>query len=202
MLYVWPPDAIPKLVKICGRNEESLKESARRYGYADYSTDWRDVINDDRIQIVENLTPNYMHPEPCIEAAKAGKHVICEKPLAVNAQEAKRMLDAVNQYKVENICCYNYRMVPAILLAKKLIEDGKLGKIYHFRAKYLQEWIADTEFPMVWRLSKDVCGSGALGDLGSHIIDLGRFLCGEFASVMASSKTFISEKRKMRLPAG
>lgn len=196
MPYIfWPPDAIPKLVKICGRNEESLKESARRYGYADYSTDWRDVINDDRIQIVENLTPNYMHPEPCIEAAKAGKHIICEKPLAVNAQEAKRMLDAVNQYKVENICCYNYRMVPAILLAKKLIEDGKLGKIYHFRAKYLQEWIADTEFPMVWRLSKDVCGSGALGDLGSHIIDLGRFLCGEFASVMASSKTFISERK-------
>jgi len=196
MPYIfWPPDAIPKLIKICGRNEESLKESAKRYGYAEYTTDWKDVVNDDRIQIVENLTPNSMHPEPCIEAAKAGKHVMCEKPLAVDASQAKKMLDAVNKYKVKNICCFNYRMVPAIILAKKLIEEGKLGKIFHFRAKYLQEWIADPEFPMVWRLRKDVSGSGALGDLGSHIIDLGRFLCGEFSSVMATARTFIKERK-------
>lgn len=196
MPYIfWPPDAIPKLVTICGRDQESLKESARRYGYAGYTTDWQDIISDDRIQIVENLTPNFMHPEPSIAAARAGKHIICEKPLAVNAAEAKKMLDAVNENKVKNICCFNYRMVPAIMLAKNLIKDGKLGRIYHFRANYLQEWIADANFPMVWRLKKDVSGSGALGDLGSHIIDLGRFLCGEFSSVMATARTFIKERK-------
>ncbi len=195
MPYIfWPPAAIPKLVKICGLHENSLKESAKRYGYQDYTTDWKDLINDERVQIVDNLTPNYMHAEPSIEAAKAGKHIICEKPLARNAKEAKRMLDAVKKYNVKNLCCFNYRMVPALVLAKNLIADGKLGKIFHFRARYLQEWIVDPDFPMIWRLKKDLCGSGALGDLGSHIIDLARFLCGEVNSVVAMSKTFIKER--------
>jgi predicted dehydrogenase len=195
MPYIfWPPAAIPKFIKICGIPESEVAEAARRFGYMEYTTNWKDIINDNRIKIVDNVTPNNLHAEPCIEAAKAGKHVICEKPLGRNAAEAKEMRDAVKKYKVKNICDFNYRTVPAIVLAKNLIKDGKLGKIYHFRARYLQEWIMDPGFPMVWRLKKAVAGSGALGDLGAHIIDLGRFLCGEFKSVMAVNRTFINER--------
>jgi predicted dehydrogenase len=195
MPYIfWPPAAIPKLVKICGIPESEVAEAARRFGYLEYTTDWKEIINDDRIQIVDSGTPNSLHAQPSIEAAKAGKNVICEKPLARNAAEAKEMRDAVKKYNVKNICNYNYRMVPAIVLAKNLIKDGKLGKIFHFRARYLQEWIMDPDFPMVWRLKKAQCGSGAVGDLGAHIIDLGRFLCGEFKSVMAVTQTFIKER--------
>lgn len=195
MPYIfWPPAAIPKLVKICGIPESEVAEAARRYGYKEYTTDWKEIINDDRIRIVDNGTPNNLHAEPSIAAAKAGKHIICEKPLGRNAAEAKEMRDAVKKYKVKNICDFNYRMVPAVVLAKNLIMDGKLGKIYHFRARYLQEWIMDPGFPMVWRLKKALAGSGALGDLGAHIIDLGRFLCGEFKSVMAVTRTFINER--------
>jgi len=195
MPYIfWPPAAIPKLVKICGIPESEVAEAARRFGYMEYTTNWKDVIDDDRIKIVDNGTPNNLHAEISIEAAKAGKHIFCEKPLARNSAEAKEMRDAVKKYKVKNVCDFNYRMVPAIVLAKNLIMDGKLGRIYHFRAKYLQEWIMDPGFPMVWRLKKSVSGSGALGDLGAHIIDLGRFLCGEFKSVMSVTRTFINER--------
>lgn len=195
MPYIfWPPAAIPKLVKICARHEEQLKESARRYGYMEYTTNWRDLINDERILIVDNGGPNNLHAEPSIEAAKAGKHIICEKPLARNAIEAKEMRDEIRKAGVKNICCYNYRVVPAIVLAKNLIMEGKLGRIFHYRARYLQEWIADPDFPMIWKLRKAECGSGALGDIGSHVIDLGRFLCGEISSVMAVATTFIEER--------
>jgi len=195
MPYIfWPPAAIPKLVKICGIPESEVAEAARRFGYMEHTTNWKDIINDDRIKIVSIGTPNSLHAEPSIEAAKAGKHIICEKPLARNAAEAKEMRDAVRKYKVKNVCDFNYRMVPAIVLAKNLIENGKLGKIFHFRAKYLQEWIMDPDFPMVWRLKKAQSGSGAIGDLGAHAIDLGRFLCGEFKSVMTLVRTFIDER--------
>ncbi len=195
MPYIfWPPAAIPRLVKICGIPESEVAEAARRYGYEDYTVNWKEIIKDDRIQIVDNGTPNNMHAEPSIAAAQAGKHIICEKPLGRNAAEAKEMRDAVKKSGVKNICDFNYRMAPAIALAKNLIMDGKLGKIYHFRARYLQEWIMDPAFPMVWRLKKSLAGSGALGDLGAHIIDLGRFLCGEVKSVMAVTRTFIDER--------
>ncbi|MCL4385461.1 MAG: Gfo/Idh/MocA family oxidoreductase [Actinobacteria bacterium] len=195
MPYIfWPPAAIPKLVTICGVHEEALKESAKRYGYEKYTTNWKDVINDEKIQIVDIGTPNYLHAEISIEAAKAGKNIICEKPLARNSKEAKEMRDFIKKAGVKNICCFNYRTVPAIVLIKNLIMDGKLGRIYHFRARYLQEWIMDPNFPMIWKLKKSESGSGALGDLGSHIIDLGRFLCGEIKAVMATSVTFIKER--------
>lgn len=195
MPYIfWPPAAIPKLVSVCGRSKESVAEAARRYGYEKYTTNWKDIVNDEKITIVDNGTPNYLHAEPCIEAAKAGKHVICEKPMARNAKEAKEMRDAVQKHGVKNICAYGYRVAPAIVLAKNLIMDGKLGKLFHFRARYLQEWIVDPDFPMIWRLRKAECGSGALGDLGSHIVDLGRFLCAEIDSVMAVTTTFIKER--------
>ena len=195
MPYIfWPPAAVPKLISICGIPEESVAEAAKRYGFLEYTTKWKKIINDERIKIVDNVTPNFLHAELSIEAAKAGKNIICEKPMALNAKEAKEMWDAVKKYGVKNICDYNYRMVPAIVLAKNLIMDGKLGKLFHFRARYLQEWVVDPDFPMIWKFRKADSGSGALGDLGSHIIDLGRFLCGEVKSVMAVTTTFIKER--------
>jgi predicted dehydrogenase len=195
MPYIfWPPAAIPKLVIICGIRESGVAESARRYEFETHTTNWKEVIEDDGVSIVDNCTPNNMHAEISIAAAKAGKNIVCEKPLARNAAEAKTMRDAVKKYGVKNICNYNYRMVPAIVLAKNLIAEGKLGRIFHFRARYLGEWIIDPAFPITWRLKKAECGSGALGDIGSHIIDLGRFLCGEFKAVSAVSRTFIKER--------
>ena len=195
MPYIfWPPPAKPKLIKICGRTKDKVSEEAKRYGYIDYCTDWHDLVGDERIDIFVNVGPNNIHAEPCIEAAKAGKNVVCEKPLARNADEAKAMLDAVSKAGVKHLCNFNYRMMPALILAKKLIMDGRLGRIFHFRAKYLQEWIVDPDFPMVWRLDREVGGSGAMGDLGAHIVDLARWLCGEPKSVTAITKTFIDER--------
>ena len=189
-----PLPAIPALVSICGRNEPAVRDAAARYGFQRYCTDWRDLIQDDAIQLFDNGGPNDTHAEPCIAAAEAGKHIICEKPLARTAQEAKSMLDAVNKAGVKHACAYNYRFVPALRLAREMIERGELGQIYHFRAVYLQEWIMDPQFPMVWRLKKNIAGSGALGDLGAHIIDLARFLVGEPTAISGLTQTFIKER--------
>jgi predicted dehydrogenase len=191
---VYPPPAIPKLVAVAGRNEESVKEAAKRYGYATYYTDWKEMLQDDRIQLFDNGGPNDAHAEPCIAAAKAGKHILCEKPLGRSAKESAEMLEAVVKAGVVHMVAHNYRFVPAIRLAYDLIQSGKLGEIYHFRAVYLQEWIMDPDFPFVWRLDKKVSGSGTLGDLGSHIIDLARFLVGEPRKVSAMAKTFIKNR--------
>lgn len=191
---VYPPPAIPKLVTICGRNEEAVREAAKRYGYQRYTTDWKDLIRDENIQLFDNGGPNDAHAEPSIAAAQAGKHILCEKPLARNAREAAQMLEAVEKTGVVHMVAHNYRFVPAIRLAYDLIRSGQLGEIYHFRAVYLQEWIMDPNFPFVWRLDKNVSGSGALGDLGSHIIDLARFLVGEPRKVSALAKTFIKQR--------
>jgi len=189
---MYPPVAIPKLVAVAGRNEEAAAEAARRFGYERYYTDWRKLIEDPEIQLFDNGGPGDTHAEPCIAAAQAGKHVFCEKPLARNAEEAYRMWQGVQKTGVKHMVAHNYRFVPAIRLAYDLIQSGKLGKIYHFSAVYLQEWIMPHyDTGQIWRLSKKVAGSGALGDLGSHIIDLGRFLCGEVKSLSAMTKTFI-----------
>ncbi|GAB1421266.1 Gfo/Idh/MocA family oxidoreductase [Anaerolineales bacterium] len=191
---MYPPVAIPKLVGISGRNEAAVKEAARRYGYAHAYTDWRDMIANDEIDVFDNGGPNNAHAEPCIAAAQAGKHVLCEKPLGRTAEESKSMLDAVEKAGVKHMVAFNYRFVPAIMQAKKLIDSGALGRIFHYRAIYLQEWIIDPEFPKIWRLDKSAAGSGALGDLGAHIIDLARFLIGEPRSVMGMTKTFIEQR--------
>jgi predicted dehydrogenase len=196
---MYPPVAIPRLVAICGRNAEATAEAAQRYGYEKPYTDWRKMLEDGAIQVFDNGTPNDTHAEPCIAAAKAGKHVFCEKPLARSAEEARGMLDAAQKAGVKHMVAFNYRFVPAIVQARKLIENGKLGKIFHLRAVYLQEWIMDPNFEKVWRLDKKVAGSGALGDLGAHILDLGRFLVGEPKRVMGMARTFIEERP---LPGG
>src|SRR5215207_8531665 len=196
---MYPPVAIPDLIAVAGRNEEATAEAQKRYGYQRYYTDWRKLIEDPYVQVVDNGGPNDAHAEPCIAAAQAGKHVFCEKPLARTAEEAKSMLDAVQKAGIKHMVAFNYRFAPALIQAKKLIDSGALGRIFHFRAQYLQEWIIDPNFERVWRLDKSVAGSGALGDLGSHIIDLGRFLVGEPKRVMAMTKTFIPERP---LPGG
>jgi predicted dehydrogenase len=196
---IYPPPAVPKLVAIAGRDEAAVKEAALRYAYEGYYTDWRKMLADPRVQLFDNCGPNNLHAEPCIAAAEAGKHILCEKPMARSREEAQAMLNAVKKTGVKHMVSFNYRFVPAIRQAYELIKNGDLGEIYHFRAVYLQEWIADPNFPLVWRLDKKTAGSGALGDLGAHIIDLGRFLAGEPASVMALTKTFIKERP---LPGG
>lgn len=192
---MYPPPAVPRLIAIAGRNEEAVAEAAKRYGYEAYYTDWRKMLEDDRIGLFDNGGPNDAHAEPCIAAAECGKHVLCEKPLARTAEEARQMLDAVNKAGVKHMVAHNYRFVPAIRQAYDLIHSGALGRIYHFRAIYLQEWIMPHyNCQKIWRLDKAQAGSGALGDLGSHIIDLGRFLVGEMKSVSALMTTFISER--------
>ena len=192
---MYPPPAIPRLEAIAGNREEGVKEAANRYGYNRFYTDWHKLIEDDSIQLFDNCGPNAAHAEPAIAAAKAGKHVICEKPLARNAQEAREMVDAVAKAGVKNMTGFNYRFVPAIRLAKELLESGKLGRIYHFRAAYLQEWIMPRfAMPAIWRLDKTQSGSGALGDIGVHIIDLAHYLIGGVKGVSAMTKTFLDRR--------
>jgi predicted dehydrogenase len=195
---MYPPVAIPDLVAICGRNEKAVTEAQKRYGYRKHYTDWHDMLADKEIQLIDNGGPNDAHAEPSIAAVQAGKHIFCEKPLARTAEEAKTMLDAVKKTKLKHQAAFNYRFLPAIRLAYDLIKAGKLGRIYHFRSVYLQEWVMPHyNTPHIWRLQKKVAGSGALGDLGAHLIDLARFLVGEIKSVSAITKTFIEERARL-----
>ena len=191
---MYPPVAIPRLVAIAGRNEEAVSGAAQRYGFETYYTDWREMLKNPDVQLFDNSGSNDTHAESTIAAAQAGKHVFCEKPLGRTAEESKKMLDVVTKAAVKHMVAFNYRFVPAIRQVRDLIQSGALGQIYHFRAMYLQEWIADPNFPMVWRLDKNVAGSGALGDLGAHIIDLARFLVGEPSRLTAMTKTFIKNR--------
>ena len=139
----WPPPLLPQLVSIAGRNEQAVAEAARRYGFAEHVTDWRALCNDDRIQLFDNAGPNNLHAEPTIAAAEAGKHVICEKPLGRDASESYETWQRVKAAGVKHMCAFNYRFVPAVRLARELLEAGELGEIHHFRARYLQDWLVD-----------------------------------------------------------
>jgi predicted dehydrogenase len=151
-------------------------------------------VERDDIDIIDITAPSNAHKEIAIAAAKNGKHIFCEKPLALTTDDARDMLEAVERAGVKHQIGFNYRFAPAIVLAKKFIDEGKIGTIRHVRASYLQDFIIDPEFPLVWRLQRDVCGSGSLGDLGAHFIDLARYLCGEFKTVMGLQKTFITSR--------
>jgi len=190
----WPPPAIPKLVAICGRNESRVSEAAKRYGYSKYYMDWRRLVHDPDVQLFDNGSPTDLHADPSIEAAEHGKHVLCEKPLARNAKEAKPMVEAVRRAHVKNMVGFNYRFIPAIQVARKLIQEGTLGKILHFHGRYLQEWILDPNFPIVWRLRKEIAGLGTMGDIASHVVDLAHYLVGDLSTVSAITRTFIEER--------
>lgn len=187
-------DVNPVLHTIAGRSYEKVKRSAEKFGWNNYTTDWRELINNPEIDVIDISSPNNTHKEVALAAAAAGKHIFCEKPLSLTLKESKEMLDAVNKANVQHMVCHNYRFAPAVQFAKKLIEQGRLGKIYHVRATFLQDWLMDPESPLTWRLQKDISGSGTLGDLGIHIIDLARFLVGEFSEVIGMMDTFIKER--------
>jgi predicted dehydrogenase len=188
------PRIEPRMKVICGRTRGNVEAAARQYGWEEAAIDWRSVVARDDIDLVDISTPGDLHAEIAIEAAKAGKAVFCEKPLANSIAEARAMVAAVEAAGVVHMLCHNYRRVPAVMLARSLIDAGRIGTIRHFRGTYLQDWIADPAFPLVWRLQKTQAGSGALGDIGAHVIDLARFLVGEITDVCGHLETFIKER--------
>lgn len=185
---------VPVKQVICGRNEAEVRAAAEKYGWAEVETDWRRVVERPDIDLVDICTPNNSHAEIAIAAARAGKHILCEKPLALDVPQARAMLAAVREAGVVHMVCHNYRFAPAVQLAKQLIAEGRLGRIYHFRGTFLQDWLMDPDFPLIWRLQKDISGSGTHGDLASHVIDLARFLVGEIVEVVGTLETFIKER--------
>jgi predicted dehydrogenase len=185
----------PVMKVICGRDEAAVKQAAGRYGWEEHATSWEEVVRRKDVDVIDICTTGDAHKPIAVAAAEAKKVVFCEKPLANSLDEAKQMLAAVQSNGCIHMLCHNYRRAPAVLITKRLVEDGQLGEIYHYRGSYLQDWIVDPDFPRVWRLEKARSGSGALGDLVSHTADLSRFLVGEISEVAGLLKTFIGERK-------
>ena len=184
----------PVLKVISGRNEAELIKAADKFGWQEHSTSWEQVVAREDIDIVDICAPGDMHLPIALAAAASKKIILCEKPLANTVAEAEQMLVAARSNNCIHMLCHNYRRVPAVALARELIAAGRIGKIYHYRGTYLQDWLVDPDFPRVWRLEKGRAGSGALGDLLSHSIDLARYLVGEITEVSGLLKTFIAER--------
>jgi predicted dehydrogenase len=184
----------PVLKVICGRNESELIKAANNFGWQEHATSWEEVVGREDIDVVDICTPGNLHLPIALAAAASKKIIFCEKPLANTVAEAKQMLEAVRANGCVHMLCHNYRRVPAVALAHELISAGRIGEIYHYRGTYLQDWLVDPDFPRVWRLEKAKAGSGALGDLLSHSIDLARYLVGEITEVSGLLKTFIPER--------
>jgi len=176
---------------LCGRDPEWVRDAADKLGWHEVETDYRKLCERADIDVIDITAPSNAHKDIALAAAANGKHIFCEKPLALTLQDAREMLEAVQLAGVRHAIGFNYRFAPAVQLAKKLIDEGKLGKIFHFRGSFLQDWIIDPDFPKVWRLDKKVCGSGSLGDLGAHVIDMARFLVGDMKTVTGMAKTFV-----------
>lgn len=187
------------LQAVCARNEEAVKAFAGKWQYQSIETDWRKLIARDDIDLIDIATPNNLHAEIALAAAKAGKMILCEKPLGLNGAQAEKMVAAVEKAKVANMVWYNYRRCPAVTLAKQLIDEGRLGKIFHYRAKFLQDWTISPELPQggagLWRLDASVAGSGVTGDLLAHCIDTALWLNGGIQEVTAMTETFIKERK-------
>ncbi|MBC2457735.1 Gfo/Idh/MocA family protein [Clostridium beijerinckii] len=195
--FFWPAPAVPVLKTVCDIEPEIAKDAKDRFGFEGYCTDWHDVINDPEIDIVSICTPNNVHAEIAIAALKAGKHVLCEKPISSTSEDAKAMADAAEEVKKDDIismCAYQYRRVPAIVLAKKFIDEGSIGKILNVRATYLQSWSADPNSPLSWRFQKKIAGAGTLGDIASHVIDISQYLAGDIKEVVSTVETYIKER--------
>ena len=188
----------PGMAVLCGRNAVAVRAAADRLGWAATETDWRALVKRDDVQLVDVCTPGDGHAEVAIAALEAGKHVLCEKPLANTLAEAEAMAAAADRAAAQGVRAmtgFNYRRVPAIALARQLVTDGRIGAIRHVRASYLQDWLVDPKSPLTWRLQRERAGSGALGDLGAHIVDLAQYLTGELiAGVSAATATFVRER--------
>ncbi|AQL44910.1 oxidoreductase (plasmid) [Halorientalis sp. IM1011] len=177
---------------LIGRDEAALDDAADRLGFTETATGWRDAIDD--VDVFYNLAPNFLHAEPAIEALDAGVHVLCEKPLADSLDDAERMATAARESDATAAVAFNYRFLPAVARAKRLVEAGKLGEIRAFRGRYLQDWLVDPTAPWSWRLDADLAGSGALGDLGAHTLDLARYFVGDVTRVSGHTRTFVDER--------
>ncbi|MDI3406689.1 Gfo/Idh/MocA family protein [Streptomyces cavernicola] len=188
----------PHLTAICGRDGAAVRAAADRLGWSHAETDWRALLDRDDVQLVDVCTPGDSHAEIAIAALDAGKHVLCEKPLANSVEEAEAMADAAGRARARGqlaMVGFNYRRVPAMTLARRMIAEGRIGRIRHVRVVYLQDWLVDPEFPLTWRLEREHAGSGALGDLGAHIVDLAQFVAGEhIVGVSAMTETFVRER--------
>ncbi|MFM7129388.1 MAG: Gfo/Idh/MocA family protein, partial [bacterium] len=189
----------PVLKAVCGRSEAATKAFADQWGYESIETDWRKLIERNDIDAIDICTPNNTHAEIAIAAAKAGKMILCEKPLSMNTAEGHEMVDAVEKAGVANTVWYNYRRVPAVTMAKKLIDEGRLGKIFHYRANFLQDWTISADLPQggtaLWRLDVAAAGSGVTGDLLAHCIDTAIWLNGSISDVTAMTETFVKERK-------
>ena len=184
----------PVMKVACGRNREATEAFARNWGWQEVETDWRCLVESKDVEMIDICSPNNSHYEIAMAAADAGKMIACEKPLAMNSTEAYAMTEAVKKAGVPNMVWYNYRRIPAITLAKQVIEEGRMGRIFHYRSSFLQDWTISPEVPMIWRLDKDIAGSGVSGDLVSHLLDTARYLIGDFSAVTALTKVFVEER--------
>ncbi|TLM83507.1 Gfo/Idh/MocA family protein [Pseudarthrobacter sp. NamE5] len=193
-MFFWPAPAIPVRHTIAEANESLASEAARRFGFENSTTDWHSIVENPAIDVVDIATPNHLHAEIAIAAAQAGKHIICEKPLARTGEESKAMYEAVKDTGIVHMVAFNYRRTPSVALAKRYIQEGAIGRILNFRGTYLQDWSADPDSPLSWRFQKNIAGSGALGDIATHVIDMARYLVGEFASVNSILSTFIPDR--------
>jgi predicted dehydrogenase len=189
---------VPVMAVLAGRSRERVRRAATELGWASVETDWRALLRRDDVQIIDICTPGDTHAEIAIAALQAGKHVLCEKPLANTVTEAEAMTAAAERAAARGVramVAFNYRRVPAIALARRLVADGRLGTVRHIRAQYLQDWLADPEAPLTWRLDRERAGSGALGDIGAHIIDTAQFVTGDrLTGVSALLETFVRER--------
>jgi predicted dehydrogenase len=183
-----------ELHTICGRDSAGVQAARAQLGWQHATTDWQEIVESPLIDIVDIVTPTFLHAEMAIGAVKNGKHVLCEKPLGLDLTQCEQMFAAASKAKVVHMVCHNYRRIPAIALAKRMIAEGALGRIYHFRARYAQDRLADPDFPLSWQLQKETSGSGVHSDINSHIIDLARYLVGEFQEVCGIVNTFVPER--------
>jgi|TARA_B110000259_G_scaffold31551_1_gene34609 predicted dehydrogenase len=193
-MFFWPAPAIPHRKVVVDVTDVLAEEARQRFGFDEASSDWMATISRDDIDVVDICTPNNVHAEIAIAAAKAGKHIICEKPLARTLEEARAMTKAVKEAGVTNMVAFNYRRTPAVALAKRFIDEGRIGKILNFRGTYLQDWSADPDGPLSWRFQKKIAGSGAIGDIGTHVVDMAHYLVGNISEVNAITKTYIKER--------
>ncbi len=188
----------PELTAVAGRNEDGVRAAAAKMGWESYETDWRRLIERDDIDLIDICTPGYTHAEIAIAALEAGKHVLCEKPLANSVAEAERMAAAAHAAAargVYSMCGFSYRRTPALALARRMVAEGRLGQIRHVRAQYLQDWLSDADAPLTWRLEKSKSGSGALGDIGAHSIDTAQWITGRnITGVSALLETFVKDR--------
>ena len=178
----------------CGRDRENLEKFTRRFGWKHSTTSWKKIISDSTIELIDICTPNQFHVSIAVAAAKAGKHVVCEKLLTRNTLEARLMWEAAKKSGVVNMVVFNYRFIPAVMMARQFVKDGKIGEVRHFNAVYYQDWLTDRNFPIVWRHDIEISGSGAHGDMNAHTIDLARYIVGEIDEVCGVKKTFIRER--------